>query len=89
MSRVIVEAGRLDFAERPHYLKALDRRVGRFQSFEASHRADPLLWLVWDGFEHIVQVLDLTVLGRFRAFALSPQPSAPPGRVHKSAPCRC
>lgn len=65
-----VEGGGLPLAQRPHHLKALDRRIRCSQGLEAAHRPDQLLQLAVIGLDNVVQIFDLTVEGILGTFAL-------------------
>lgn len=51
----------LPFAYSAYHLESLDRRIGRFQRLEPSHRSDQLLELAVIGLDDIIPIFDLPV----------------------------
>jgi hypothetical protein len=64
-----VEGRCLSLAKRPHHLEALDRCISRLQRFEAADRPNQLLELAVVSLDDVVQILDMSMQRRIRAFA--------------------
>ena len=57
----ILPWGRLALSKRVHNLETLDRGIGCLQRFKAAHRLDQLFQFAMIGFNHIVEIFDLTM----------------------------
>jgi hypothetical protein len=75
----------LSLAERPHHLEALDLCISRLQRLEAADRPNQLLELAVVSLDDFVQIPDLSMQRRIRAFAFF----SAARRWRRSAPCRC